>query len=270
MKQNEVPPRVAILGSGWLGLPLSGYLAGQGYAVRTTYRTQRQHTALMANNVPGYFFDAPEEMDKDLLRNVDAVIFTLPPGGRRLGPDATPRYLECVRFVLDRLPAPPPHFVFTSSTGVYGDARGEVTEDAPASPTTESSRAVRHAEELLRDVDLPVTILRLAGLVGPGRHPGRFFGGRERAISAAEAPVNLVHRADVCSATDLVLRERLTGTYNVCAAAHPPKGRYYPEAAARLGLSVAGTSPGGADGKRVSSERLRGRGWQPRFDDLQI
>ncbi len=46
--------------------------------------------------------------------------------------------------------------------------------------------------------------LRLAGLVGPGRHPGRFFAGKT--APDGEHGVNLVHLQDVIGAITLLLQ----------------------------------------------------------------
>jgi nucleoside-diphosphate-sugar epimerase len=134
-------------------------------------------------------------------------------------------------------------------------------------PSTNSSTAVAAAERLLQEHVASLTILRLAGLVGPGRHPGRFYGGRDRAVPQSDAPLNLVHREDVIRAIELVIDRDLWGmTLNVCAADHPKKGKFYQTAAEALGLSVAGLLPGGGEGKVIRSTKIRQLGWLPKYD----
>ena len=53
-------------------------------------------------------------------------------------------------------------------------------------------------------------ILRLAGLVGPGRHPGRFFAGKS--APDGQHGVNLVHLEDVIGAIELLLQAPKGGT----------------------------------------------------------
>ena len=261
---------LAVVGTGWLGGAVVADCAGAGWDVLATYRgagTREQIIQAGARPVP---LDLPEETGA-FLAQLPArwpVLMTLPPGGRRLGAAATPRYLALLEALAPALAGR--HVIYTSSTGVYGDARGPTDEHCPRAPATDSGRAVAAAEDWLSERCYRLTILRLAGLYGPGRHPGRFYGGRpDRPIPAADAPVNLVHRADAVAAVRAVAERQLTGTYNVCAAAHPPKGDFYAAAAGRLGLAVAGRRPGGAGGKVIRSERLRQRaGWRPRYDDL--
>lgn len=266
--------KIAVIGCGWLGLPLLEALLEAGHSVIGTSRSAETLTRVAALGGQAVRLSLPDALPEELLGDINALIITLPPGGRQLGQDAPTIYrqrLDALTPLLQRDASM--RVIYTSSTGVYGNVTGEVTETTPLAPTTHSGRAVVAAEEWLEQSSATVTILRLAGLIGPDRHPGRFYGGRSRAIPASDAPVNLVHRDDVISAIQLCLTSSLQeGSkewYNVCAAAHPTKGRFYSAAAAELGLSVAGLIPGGEDGKIINSDKLRALGWQPRWDSLE-
>lgn len=262
---------ISIVGCGWLGLPLLRALVAAGHRVRGTSRNPDTLAEIRAAGGEAFFLDLPGAIPAALLADADVLIITLPPGGRRSGPETTTNYLAALQGFAPWLRREPSlRVIFTSSTGVYGNSTGLTDETAPLRPDTHSARAMLAGEDFLASFQNPPTILRLAGLVGPGRHPGRFYGGRERAIPQADAPVNVVHLNDVLSAMQLVLRLDSRGAYNVCAAAHPPKGEFYAAAAAGLGLEIAGTLPGGSGGKRISSEKLRALGWQPEWDDLNI
>jgi hypothetical protein len=74
-----------------------------------------------------------------------------------------------------------PRIIFTSSTSVYGDTHGTVKENSPRNPSTASGRVLKELEDWLHNLPgTSVDILRLAGLVGPARHPGRFLPGKRR------------------------------------------------------------------------------------------
>ncbi len=271
MEKEKKDWRIAIIGCGWLGLPLLADLVAAGYPVAGTSRKPETLAAITAAGGTAWPLQLPEPPPAELLRDCNLVIVTLPPGGRQLGEAATEHYLDQFRALFA-----PQHFtqtpavLYTSSTGVYGSTTGRVTETTPVAPDSASSLAVVAAEAWLAEHFEHLTILRLAGLVGPGRHPGRFFGGRDRPIPEGDAPVNLVVQQDVIAAIRLLLAQGLpVGTFNVCAATHPPKGQFYTAASAALGLPVAGQLAGGADGKVVDSTRLRMLGWQPRFDELE-
>lgn len=267
--------KIGIIGCGWLGLPLLEALVEDEHTVWGTSRSKETLARVAAGGGRAVQLSLPGPLPEALMADFDALIITLPPGGRQLGEDAPAVYLERLEALAPLLQgATPPHVIYTSSTGVYGTASGAVDETTPTAPVTHSGRAVVAAERWLDNLPVPTTILRLAGLVGPDRHPGRFYGGRSRAIPAADAPVNLVHREDVIAALKTLLAQKptvhTTAVYNVCAAAHPAKGTFYATASAALGLSVAGQEPGGEDGKIIGSDKLRALGWQPKWDDLAL
>ncbi|RMF28584.1 MAG: hypothetical protein D6765_05805, partial [Bacteroidetes bacterium] len=129
---------------------------------------------------------------------------------------------------------------------------------APARPT---AAAMLAAEELLRErLAERLTILRMGGLVGPGREAGRFLAGK-KAIPHPERRVNLVHLDDCLGAVRAVLESQAWGqTFNVVAPGHPTRKAFYTRQALQAGLEppefLPPTSEGPA-GKVVSSEKLQ-------------
>jgi nucleoside-diphosphate-sugar epimerase len=78
-------------------------------------------------------------------------------------------YVQGLENVLDFLPQPD-RFLYVSSTGVYGQTKGEeVDEDSPTGPLEESGRVVLAAEALLRRRFSHAVLLRFAGIYGPDR-----------------------------------------------------------------------------------------------------
>lgn len=262
--------KITIIGCGWLGLPLLRSLVGAGHPVCGTGRTEATLKAITAANAKAFRVVLPDNFFAVAFRDQDLLIVTLPPGGRQLGPHATQSYLA--KFApLGPLIASPagPHVLYTSSTGVYGATAGAVDERTAVAPDTHSARAVVAAERWLAGQTDRLTVLRLAGLIGPDRHPGNFYGGRSTPVKNADAPVNLVHRDDAIAAVRTLLAAHLpTGNFNVCAAAHPTKGDFYAAAAQTLGKRLAGRQAGGLDGKTVTSDKLRALGWTPQWDEL--
>ncbi|MBW6351747.1 hypothetical protein, partial [Pseudomonas aeruginosa] len=69
-------------------------------------------------------------------------------------------------------------------------------ENSPRRPQTASGQVLKELEDWLHNLPgTSVDILRLAGLVGPSRHPGRFFAGKS--APDGQHVVNLVHLQDV-------------------------------------------------------------------------
>lgn len=169
----------------------------------------------------------------------DQLVLTVPPGGRR-DPGVVNTYPAKIKQALQAAQAGGIRQVlFTSSTGIYGEQEGRVTEEHPLEPTTGSGKALVEVERLLKESYAnKATILRLAGLVGGDRQPGRWFAGKEE-VAGGEQFVNLVHREDVLAVIERVLVDAHWGhTLNVCADEHPTKADFYPLAAKAIGLAA--------------------------------
>ena len=93
------------------------------------------------------------------------------------------------------------HFFFTSSTGVYGQSEGEwVDESSPTEPQTFSGRRLLEGERVVLGGPFPATVMRLAGIYGPGRTRSI-----ERALETSmdDGPpvyTNRIHRDDCAGA----------------------------------------------------------------------
>lgn len=265
---------ISIFGCGWLGLPLLKSLVADGHRVKGSSRSPETLLAITEAGGKAFHIDLPEEIPTAFFDGVDLLIVTLPPGGRRLGSaKAMERYSTVLAPIVawGAAQSIPPRLIFTSSTGVYGDASGLVTETAPLDLFSSPSALALTVAETQLSLAYPTnTILRLSGLVAADRHPGRFYGGRERLVPEADAPVNLVHRKDVIAAIHLLLEKNTPDVYNVCAQAHPTKGAFYTAAARSLGLEIKGIEPGGKESKIISSQKLRSLGWQPSWDNLDL
>ena len=252
--------RIAVIGTGWLGSYLAEKLA-EPHSVSATFRKPELRDRLSEVGVTPVFLDLPFSAASlpALFDGCEAAVVTLPPGGRTYGEETTARYLALLtplRPFLGRV-----HLVYTSSTGVYGRAStGLITETAPLRPDTPSSQAVVAAEAFFQEHAPTCTILRLAGLYGPGRDPVRFFA-RQPAIPDADAPVNMIGREAAAEAIRFVLEYGITGIFNACSAAHPTKREFYGRRYEDAGLPEKPFLPGGSDGKRIDSSKLRHLGW---------
>lgn len=174
--------KVAIVGLGWLGMPLALSLRARGWHVTGSKTTQDGVEAARMCGIEGYPLRLEPQLiceaeDLDAMMNVDALVITLP--ARRTGPGED-FYLQAVQEIVDTaLSRHIPRIIFTSSTSVYGNTEGTMKENSPRNPQTASGRVLKELEDWLHALPgTSVDILRLAGLVGPSRHPGRFFAGK--------------------------------------------------------------------------------------------
>ncbi|WP_437890512.1 SDR family oxidoreductase [Phytobacter sp. V91] len=233
--------KVAIVGLGWLGMPLALSLTAKGWQVVGSKTTEDGVEAARMSGIESYKLKLEPELvcdtdDLDALMQVDALVITLP--ARRSGPGET-FYLQAIQEIVDSaLAYRIGRIIFTSSTSVYGEVSGTLRETSVRNPLTASGRVLKELEDWLHHLPgTSVDILRLAGLVGPGRHPGRFFAGKM--APDGQHGVNLVHLDDVISAITLLLQAPKGGhIYNLCAPQHPARSLFYPTMARQLGLAV--------------------------------
>lgn len=232
--------KVAIVGLGWLGMPLALSLSARGWQVTGSKTTLDGVEAARMCGIDSYQLQLTPELvcnseDLDALLNVDALVITLP--ARRTG-EGDDFYLQAVQEIVDSALAHQiPRIIFTSSTSVYGDGEGTVKENNSLVPVTASGRVLKELELWLHDLPgTSVDILRLAGLVGPERHPGRFMAGKTD-VANGQHGVNLVHLEDVVAAITLLLQAPKGGRiYNLCAPVHPTREEFYSQMARQLGL----------------------------------
>ena len=253
---------VSILGCGWLGLPLGAELVLRGHNVRGSVTHKDKLGALAEAGIKGYRLELTPALTGGVdgfvsgFFGADALVITLPP--KRREADVEARYPAQVAAVLAATPERT-QLVFTGSTSVYPDLGRTVTEadaggHAESSIISASGRAILAAEALLRARN--ATVLRLAGLYGYDRQPGRRLAGRD--VSGGSVPVNLVHRDDVLNALLGVIEQGVRGvTLNVCAPHHPTRLEVYTHQAERLGLAAPHFVEPHLQGyKLVSSEAL--------------
>ncbi|WP_039058564.1 SDR family oxidoreductase [Enterobacter sp. Bisph1] len=232
--------KIAIVGLGWLGMPLAMSLNARGWQVTGSKTSLDGVEAARMCGIESYLLNLEPELvcdpdDLAALMQADALVITLP--ARRTGAGEE-FYLQAMQEIVDSaLAYRIPRIIFTSSTSVYGDAPGIVKENTPRQPVTASGRVLKELEDWLHNLPgTSVDILRLAGLVGPARHPGRFLAGKT--APNGQQGVNLVHLDDVVSAITLLLQAPKGGhIYNLCAPGHPSRESFYPAMAQQLGLA---------------------------------
>jgi len=250
----------SVLGCGWLGLPLAKFLVEKNYRVKGSTTREEKLDYLEEQGIEPFHVKLyPHQVMGDIAEFADAdvMILNFPPG--RYKYDISVSFPATVAKLLEAIEDNPPrHLLFISSISVYGDSEGPVTEDSPTFPFRQSGVALVEVEEMLRRSNIPMTILRMGGLVGYNRRPGRFLAGRKNLIQA-NAPVNLVHLDDCIHVIwEIIQQNRWDEVYNVCADEHPGRKEFYTFAAAKMGLPLPEFCKDQTEGgKYVSNEKLK-------------
>jgi nucleoside-diphosphate-sugar epimerase len=141
-----------------------------------------------------------------------------------------------LRNLLEKV-SPQAHLCYISTTGVYHQTDGNwVDEDSPTQPRREGGKVHLMAEQLISELrpDSPWTILRLAGIYGPGRVPriADVIAGRPIA-SPPEGFLNLIHVEDAAEAVIAAWSRAQRRLYVVADDSPVVRGDFYREIARR-------------------------------------
>jgi nucleoside-diphosphate-sugar epimerase len=251
---------IAILGCGWLGMPLGESLVKLGYSVNgSTTRTEKL-SIIQEKGMNAFLLKAGDTLEGQHIQSfldADVLLINIPPGARR-DPNVLHTYPHKIAVILEAAAQSPiQQLIFVSSTGVYPNNNGTVDEATPPEPLTASGQAVLAAEEKCLAHALPTTILRMAGLVGGGRKAGRFFAGKKD-IPNGGAPVNLVHLTDCIHIIEELLAQKVKeGIFNVCSDKHPSRAQFYTLQAEKSGFEAPVFRMDTSSYKVVSNQKIK-------------
>lgn len=237
MQHTAVAPPVLFCGCGWLGRHYVSYTANSN-VVGTTRSTEKAK-ALEALGVKVVPFTLGDNLSK-LAENASnrCAVLNIPAGRKKPADEAfAPSMVAIAKTLLN---GGVTRLIFISTTSVYGAQQGIINEQTPTAPNTTSGEYHCVIEQqLLQLKDPRVTIIRLAGLVGPDRHPITFLSAKH--LDRGEESVNLVHVKDVVNALHTLIQmpvdTPLPPLLHLCSLAHPRRDEYYTWAAKQRQLA---------------------------------
>ncbi len=245
---------VAVIGCGWLGVPLGQKLLKLGWTVHGSTTRIEKLKQLIDDGIQPYLLNLPERPPENMaLFHTDILILNISTG--RKDPQAVSTYPEIVQMVLNfaRHEKIIKKIIFISSTSVYGTEVEEIDESNVLNPGSDSAKALQEAEALVLNSGIPSVILRFGGLAGPGRHPGRFLAGR-KGLPTGNQAVNFLHLDDAIRVILHMMEHHVTDQiFNVVAPVHPTKAEFYTKMAELIGLEPPVFTKGEHGPKRVIS-----------------
>ncbi|WP_255599510.1 SDR family oxidoreductase [Afifella sp. IM 167] len=164
---------------------------------------------LIFDGVPGAPHNGAVE---DALAEASHVLVSIAPGE-----DGDP-VLNVFRQALAE--AEPMAISYLSTVGVYGDhGGGWVDETTKCNPVSKRSRQRRTAEERWlefgEEAGIPVSVIRLSGIYGPGRGPfEKLRSGKSRRIIKEGQVFNRIHGADIGTIAAAALTQQAVGIFN--------------------------------------------------------
>ncbi len=231
--------KIGVLGCGWLGLPLAKHLIDHSYIVHGTTTSVSKIETLRGEGIHPHKIILNESViEGDIqkfLNQIEVLIIDVPPKLRGKNKESFIAKMELLHAELKKSQVS--KIIFISSTAVYGNAKGTVTEATIPEPVTESGKQLLASETLFQnDPQFKTTIIRFGGLIGPNRHPVTMLSRREN-LTNGNDPVNLIHLDDCIHMIRTILKNQYCGEiFNGVYPLHPTKKDYYAQEAKKRGI----------------------------------
>lgn len=227
---------VFIIGYGYTGARVAERWMERGAKVRALVRRPIRVTEHMHPRLELFRgdLDRPSTLPVGAMAGTRLYYFAPPPGSG--GVDTR------TRDFVEALTGPPGKIVLISTTGIYGDCGGEwLDESRPPNPGTDRARrrldAERNLSAYLARHDVPLVILRVAGIYGPGRLPEKRL--REQTPMPAAADCGYTNRIHIDDLVEICVqamaRPDVTGVFNVSDGAPGTMREYFDLVADALG-----------------------------------
>jgi nucleoside-diphosphate-sugar epimerase len=275
---------VLILGAGFSGSAIAKAFLPLAQSVTGTTRSQDKLEGLRALGVDALVYDGASispELAAAMKRTTHLIQSIAP--GREGDPMMRPETPSLAELMPNLQWA-----AYLSTVGVYGDHGGAwVTEETSLEPVSARSVERVAAEKAWlafgRDSNIPVAVLRLSGIYGPGRNAFcNLEAGTARRLIKPNQVFNRIRVEDIAGAALFLAEKSIGGIFNVTDDEPAPPQDVVAEAARLMGVSpppeipfeTAELSPMArsfyGENKRVSNARLRDLGFVFRFPDYRI
>lgn len=272
-----------ILGAGFSGKAIGEVFKAAGFSVSGTTRSSEKAESLRALGIDPIVFDGSTisaDLAADMARATHAVQSIAP------GKDGDPLF----RAGSPALSALMPKLEwagYLSTVGVYGDHKGAwVDEETALNPVSARSvervEAENHWLAFGETSGIPVAVLRLAGIYGPGRNALRNVEeGSARRLIKKDQVFNRIRVEDIGGSALFLAENRLGGVWNITDDEPGPPQDVVAEAARLMDLptppdipfETAELSPMArsfyGENKRVSNAKLKAAGFGFRFPNYR-
>ncbi len=266
---------VLILGAGFSGAAIARRLLPEARSVAGTTRSPERRQALADIGLDALVYDG-ETISPALraaMERTTHLVQSIAPG--KAGDPLMRPGMPDITTLMPNLR----WAAYLSTVGVYGDHKGAwVTEDAPLEPVSDRSKERVEAEQAWLDLgeaaDIPVAVLRLSGIYGPGRNGFcNLANGTARRLVKPGQVFNRIRVEDIAGSVAFLSEKGIGGIFNVTDDEPAPPQDVVLEAARLMGVTpppeiafeTAELSPMArtfyGENKRVSNAKLRAAGY---------
>ena len=261
-------PQILVFGCGYLGRCVAENAVFSHSRVWATTRQRSKAQQLSSRGIEPVIADWTDKRTLCGLPQVDQVLVAVS-YDRQGGQSRYDSQVGGLRNLLDVI-SPQTRVCYISTTGVYHQTDGSwVDETSPTRPESEGGKVHLQAEQLLHQArpNSPWTILRLAGIYGPGRVPraADVIAGRPIA-SPQDGFLNLIHVEDAAQAVMAAWAQSKHRLFVVSDGCPVVRGEFYREVARQCNAPVPSfIEPAAGDAvrrrstgnKRISNRRMK-------------
>lgn len=252
--------KIAIIGLGWVGKPLAVKLITQGHQVlgTTTSVDKKNELNDLGITTEVVSITSGEISNQlSLLEDFDVLIIAITPGFKRGASDYAQNVKQLVNLAEQRNIK---QIILLSSSGVYTGLHGSVDEESALAEHIDKVKQLNAAEQAILNSSANAQVLRLAGLVGPNRLPGKFLAGKKD-LTEPYGKVHLIHLVDVLGILEaFIAAPEHTGIYNCVSPTDITRQHFYQKAAIAMELEppsfVDEAKPSNV--KVINGEKLQG------------
>ena len=224
--------KYSILGCGWLGFPLAQHLVENKNTVYGSTTSIEKLELFSKSSITPFLIQINNnKIEGEIKRFLesDTLIIDVPFGKQR----ENFKGYQKLALLIEKSSVQ--KVVFISSTSVYSDTNGIVTES--------DAFIINPAKKILVDLEnlflnhngFKTTVIRFSGLIGGTRNPGNFFK-EGRVVKNGLAPINLIHLDDCIEIIHKISTANLQGEiFNACADSHPTRKEFYTAASNLIG-----------------------------------
>jgi len=227
---------ITIAGCGYIGKLLARQLLNKNVPLTGFVSSDHSLAECRDRSIPCKIIDL-DKPHQDINLSGQRVIYLVPP------PPAGKTDTRIKNFLGAIKKQPPERFILISTTGVYGDCRGEwVDESTPLNPAAD--RAFRRADaekqvqHFCQHLGIPLVILRVPGIYGPGKIPLARIKSGQPVVRQEDSPfTNRIHADDLVNICERALLDTsITGIYNVSDGHPGTMYEYFTGVAAAMNL----------------------------------
>jgi len=254
---NKAMSSVGIVGCGWLGSALAHQLKSQNINVLATRSNIDNTEQLKCQGIDAEVLSLPAEqelLDTHAIFKQQCLVIAITPQFRQGRVDYADKVQQLVKSA--KVANCVEQIILLSSSAVYNGLSGVVDENVELDLSADKVAILKDAEQAVlnfnrhsfnknidnqsndKQINKNAYVLRLAGLVGPNRHPGKFLL-NGRMLNSPQAIVNLIHQHDAVGLIHALLMTDLSGgIFNGVSATQVTKKQYYQAAASALNLPM--------------------------------